>query len=282
MDIKILVLKYRNIRGVKNLEISFENKLNSSYKTSLVMMRNGTGKTTTLNLLRAILDGTAENWNEEKVRSFDPRSPEQYQGYFEAKLIIDEKIFFVTLNLDYQTGKAFYTTSRAGEVGGGLEYGHLIPKKVREVFSDEFVKRFIFNGELAKDILNNKSNEAEKAMRFLYHLNRIEEMRGRADTIVEEEQKKHTKTKIISSQGLSAAITRKDNLKNSLELLKKKASELEGQIIEHDNRIKQIEDHINNSLKEDKETQEEYAKVEKQKNEIVSKIKDLSLEMMSN
>lgn len=280
MNIKILILKYKNIRGVKNLEINFEKNFNSSYKTSLVMMRNGTGKTTTLNLLRAILDGTAERWNEESVKSFDPKISEQYQGYFEVKLMVDEKVFFITLNLDYQSGKAFYETSRVGEIGGGLEPGHLLPKKVREVFSDEFVKRFIFNGELAKEILNNKSKEAEKAMRFLYHLNRIEEMRGRADSIIEEEQKKHTKTKIVSSQGLSAAITRRDNLKFTSELLKKKANELEEEIIEHENRIKQIKDFIDSSLKEDKATQEEYIKVEKQKNEIISKIKELSLKMI--
>ena len=282
MNIKVLILKYNNIRGVKNLEISFEKKQNCSYKTSLVMMRNGTGKTTTLNLLRAILDGTAEKWDEEKVKSFDPKILGQDKGYFEAKLKIDEKIFFVTLNLDYQSGKAFYNTSRAGEVGGGLEPGHLIPKKVREVFSDEFVKRFIFNGELAKEILNTKSNEAEKAMRFLYHLNKIEEMRGRADTIIEEEQKKHTKTKIVSSQGLAAAITRRDNLSNMSELLKEKTNGLESKVLEYEDRIKQIENYIDNSLKADKETQEEYTKVENQKNEVISKIKDLSQKMIDN
>lgn len=282
MNLKILKIKYKNIRGVKNLEIDFEKTLNIPYTTSLVMMRNGTGKTTTLNLLRAILDGTAEKWTEEQVKSFAPKTTELYQGLFEVKLKIDEKIFFVTIILDYQTGVASYTTSRSSEVGGGLEPGHLLPKKVKEVFSDEFVKRFIFNGELAKDILNNRSREAEKAMRFLYHLNRIEEIRGRVDIIVEEEQKKHTKTKISSSQGLSAAMTRRDNLKLTANLLKEKAEEFQNEILSHEKKLYEINSYIDNSLMADKETQDEYEKVENEKHEITARIKSLSLNMIDN
>ncbi|MDJ0557211.1 MAG: hypothetical protein QNJ68_22755 [Microcoleaceae cyanobacterium MO_207.B10] len=37
---------------------------------SLIQMPNGTAKTTTLNLIRAAMNGEANKWNAEKVKSF--------------------------------------------------------------------------------------------------------------------------------------------------------------------------------------------------------------------
>lgn len=283
MNLKILNLDYENIRGLKNIKISFESPNSSGLnKTSLLMMRNGTGKTTTLSLIRAILDGSAENWDEETVKSFDPKVTEQFEGKFRAKLQIDGRIYFVTLRMDYDTGKATYLTTRIDQVGGGLEPGHLLPKKVKEVFSKEFVERFIFNGELAKEILNSKSDEAEKAIRFLYHLNRIEEMRGRADTILEDEQKKHEKSKISSEQGLSQTISRMKNTKEILDKLRTEAEEIESIIEKKNQRVSEIEDYIDETLRADQNLRGQYEKVEQDKSETVNKIKELSLYMIED
>jgi DNA sulfur modification protein DndD len=72
LKIKILNWTYKNIRGVNNLEISVEKGLNQAYPVSLIMMPNGTGKTTTQSLLRAIFDGKAVEWDHDTVLGFKP------------------------------------------------------------------------------------------------------------------------------------------------------------------------------------------------------------------
>ena len=60
MKVKSLGWEYENIRRMEKLTVRLEHpKKEDVYHTSLIMMANGTGKTTTLYLIRAILSGNA-------------------------------------------------------------------------------------------------------------------------------------------------------------------------------------------------------------------------------
>lgn len=93
MKIGILDWSYKNIRGVNNLSITVEKESNHPHKVSMIMMPNGYGKTTTQILLRAIFDGTATEWDYEKVRGFKPSNTTETMGEFKVSLIIDGHIY---------------------------------------------------------------------------------------------------------------------------------------------------------------------------------------------
>ena len=71
-------------------EIDFLNESNKIHPVSLIQMPNGTGKTTTLELLRATLSGIADsdNWDRKKILSFKKQRAAKTAGVFQ---VIDRK-----------------------------------------------------------------------------------------------------------------------------------------------------------------------------------------------
>jgi DNA sulfur modification protein DndD len=140
------------------------------------MMRNGTGKTTTITLMRAILSGSATTWTPDIVRGFKPTQSQVSQGKFYIKVKFGTESYHYNLVLDYDEGKASYQTTRVG-LSGGLEAGHELPMQLKGVFNNEgFISRFIFDGEQAKKTLSSSSKEAELAITYLYRIDKLDDL----------------------------------------------------------------------------------------------------------
>ena len=173
MRMIITEMEFLNIRKFPSLKLRFTDAQNQLYKNSFIMMGNGTGKTTTITLIKALLDGTAENWSSEYVLSFKPLSGTAMEGIFSLSVRFDGKTYKYNLELDYTNGKAsiFCSTSTHGG-RGRLTY----PPSLRGLFTENFVHRFIFNGEQAQKALDTKSNEAEDAIKYLYRLDVLDKI----------------------------------------------------------------------------------------------------------
>lgn len=176
MKIRILGWEYQNIRRMENLRIDLREKGGMVVPHTLLMMRNGTGKTTTLNLIRAVLNGKAVEWKEREVRSFRPVSSDIARGRFMLQVAFDKDIYYYILHLDYENGTARYETSSA-MMSGGFEEGRRLPLSMRGILdSENFVERFVFDGEQARKTLNSGSTEAENAIVYLYQLDRLDKL----------------------------------------------------------------------------------------------------------
>lgn len=184
MKIKILGWEYENIRRIGKLSIDLTKADGSIYENTFIMMPNGTGKTTTLKLIRAMLtESGANNWKEKEVRSFRPTFKEASEGKFSLKVMFDEDIYYYVLHLDYDLGEVRYETSRVAK-SGGLEDGHIIPFSLRGILNEEFVDRFIFDGEQAQKTLDTGSEEAERAILYLYQLDKLDHLCNRVDKLI--------------------------------------------------------------------------------------------------
>ena len=191
MKIRILGWKYINIRKFKNVEIDLSTNCK---EVNLIMMRNGTGKTTTINLIRAVLSGTAESWNPQEVRAFRPKDPSIENGEFHLTVVYGKKKFYYVLHLNYLMGNAFFQTSYFEE-RGGLEDGRKLPVNLRSVLNqEEFVNRFIFDGEQAKKTLGVGNQEAERAIIYLYEVNKLDELILDIDRMVKGRQENSDKS----------------------------------------------------------------------------------------
>src|SRR5262245_25546067 len=116
-------------------------------KVALIQMPNGTGKTTTLELLQATLSGSAQNWTEEKIRGLRRVDDPTAIGMFKVTLLVDGKQLSIELTLDYDKGEASYRTTSPGS-GGVVPKWH-VPPQVNRFLAPEFLKLFIFDGEFA-------------------------------------------------------------------------------------------------------------------------------------
>lgn len=72
MKMSIIEFEYKNIRKISSLKISFQDNEGKIIKNNFVMMANGTGKTTTMDLIKGLLDGTAVQWTPAEVKSYSP------------------------------------------------------------------------------------------------------------------------------------------------------------------------------------------------------------------
>lgn len=248
MKMTVLSIEYLNIRKFSSLKITFTNEHNNQYKNSFIMMGNGTGKTTTITLIKGLLDGSADTWDENTVRSFSPLKNKAKEGNFKITVKFDEKLYIYTLILDYEAGKAETHCSTSAQGGIGPR---IFPASLNGLFTEEFVRRFVFDGEQATKALDNKSNEAEEAIRYLYRLDVFDEIsltnqriltaiqnaEGGARGTSQSVSNLRTRQAKIES-AISYLEVRERELRDEIDSKKTQQSELESQIAKIDEKYK--------------------------------------------
>ena len=269
MRIKILGWGYENIRKINTLELDFQD---NPHRTTLIMMRNGTGKTTTMALMRAILSGSAKKWTSERVKGFQPLHSTKETGKFTMRMQFDDKTYCFILTLNYKTGQASYQTSNTG-LTGGLENGLRLPMSIQGAFdNEEFIRRFIFDGEQAKMILNNDHREAENAVVHLYHINKLDELIAEIQKIVEQKQalSDGTVTERAINQNRNSMLRKKKNLHE----LKERATALQqeaGALAERQNKLENEKQELINTSKDLRNEKDELIRRQDEKGSALSK-----------
>ena len=218
MRVNIHEMYYKNIREMKDLTIDLCDS-GTPKPISLIQMPTGVGKTTTMELIRYCFDGSASDLNEKKILSFKPPGTDVKNGEFRAKISVDEKVRFVTIKFDYENASVKYTTSKTSEKGGGETKGWKLGLEIEPWLKDkEFVRLFVFDGELAGELLSLESTSAEAAINALYLLNTLrglfEEGSGGIDRILNEmiTSKLNLKgTGVQTKQALKALETKQNN-----------------------------------------------------------------------
>lgn len=159
--------------------ISFKNENAKIYPVTLIQMPNGTGKTTTLNLLRATLSGQAEvdRWNSTKVNSFQKKKGPSSTGEFQVTLECNGQLVTLTLTFNFDEGTVKYNTT----VGKGNQVGFKPPRECRDFLNKDFINFFVFDGELAKQLLNANYTNAERAIENLYKLKYLKSIENVVD-----------------------------------------------------------------------------------------------------
>lgn len=255
MEISILGWSYKNIRRFGDLRIDLSPNLVTPPKVSLIMMRNGTGKTTTIHLIRAVLNGTATSWTPKQIREFKPQNSDVSDGAFSLSIRFDRDIYYYSLLFDYDRGTARYLTSRVSNTGGGQEEGRNLPSSLNGVFDvEQFVNRFIFDGEQARKTLSSSSTEAENAVKYLYRVDRLEDLKRRVNGIVTRKQAegmrgataqsvKNNKTRMENKerayQDLVNKLERTNREIDALEERRNRCNSRKAELLLSDDRIKQ-------------------------------------------
>ncbi len=188
MDVRILGWTYKNIRGMRDTEITLGEP---PAQWTLIQMPNGTGKTTTLNLMRLTLSG--EKPEPQVVRSFRPDDVTS-EGEFKLRLTIDGDNCWLYLRFNFVDGTVQHFTSRASIASGGFEPGRRLKHNLQDLLTPAFTRLFVFDGELAKSIRDLSKDEASQAIRTLYRIDRIGQLKAAAQRILTTEQEANVRT----------------------------------------------------------------------------------------
>lgn len=259
MKMSILELEYKNIRKISSLQISFRNDTGGVIKNNFVMMANGTGKTTTMTLIKGLLDGSAKNWPVDYVKSFAPTTTTGDKGEFSITVKFDEKQYKYFLSLDYVNGIAKIETQAPPK---GRETGLLLPMAIKGIFTPEFVSRFVFDGEQAKKSMDRTSNEADETIRYLYRLDELDEILAMNMNILTEIQ--NAEGGSTGTRGsLSNLRSRQKKVRDHIASLEKKQKQLNGDIARFSQEKIEKE-------KQRQELDKNYEALNKEKNEVIA------------
>lgn len=210
---KVLGWRASNLRCPDH-EVKFHNAQGEPHRITLLQMPNGTGKTTTLSLLRAALSGSAQDspWSREQVREFARRDSLGEPGHFEVSLLLNGKQATISMSFDFEAGKVAYQTTH----GQGRKGKFDPPSDFRRFLNNDFVPFYVFDGELAQNLLNREQTHAERVIELLFQVNALRKMSLKVDDYW---ARKTANQKATEERGLSRRI-------NRLEELKKRRSEL--------------------------------------------------------
>lgn len=239
MDLKIRRIRYENIREFEELELDLTNGTDDPHHVSLVQMPNGTGKTTTMDLIRTILLG--EDLDEEEVQSYEPNDFDALDGTFEVDFEFEGDVFTLRLELDYEYGNYSYRHIKPQRVAGGDIPEHRLPPELENVMTGSFVDLFVFNGELTEEFIKTGSEEAENAIKIVNYLNRIDEQRRAIEDVVETRQE-NASTNVETEQGYKGKKTRLEKVESKLESLEEKEDDLEDAIEDHEDEIESLDE----------------------------------------
>lgn len=162
-----------------DVEISLLNPEGTPAKVALVQMPNGTGKTTTLELIRAALTGDATKWSPDRVREFRRPNSSAPHGVFVITLRVNDKPLTLEMRLDFETGQVSYKTTTPGS--GGVKNRYDPPPSVLNFLTPAFLNLFIFDGEFADELLASKAGRADEAIDALCRLDLLGQVGDFAD-----------------------------------------------------------------------------------------------------
>ena len=236
MKIELVNLQIEAIRDFNELVLNFGSP--SPNHITTIQMPNGTGKTTTLLLLKLLFSGKV--LTKQEIVDFKPTLFEASEGLAKMNITIDGSAYTIELRLNYdEESYQYYTRSPAI---GGHEEGHHIPPRFR--LTPDLVNLFVFNGEIATDLFKTTSKTAELAIDSLYGLSKVEEL---VDKVRDHKQtiKDNNKTKITKSSTLDQKRARLIVLEDCKDRMEVELKEDQDRIDEIDGELDAVQEELN-------------------------------------
>lgn len=159
------------------INLCFPNS-STPFPVTLIQMPNGTGKTTTLDLLRAVLSGGAEHWGKSDVLAMKRSKDAATEGKFVVNLLVDNIKVTFELTLNFNNGTAKYRTT----IGSGIKIGFHPPRDIARFLNPQFVELFVFDGELATNLTDSRKTRAREAIDLLFQLTVFDDIQNAINT----------------------------------------------------------------------------------------------------
>ncbi len=225
-------------------------------KISLIQMPNGTGKTTTLQCLRACFDGSAVNWSPEEVRGFFPPGEHQKDGLFSTRLLLNgTKMLTISLRFHYEDGIVSYSTTS----GKSNREGFSPPDDVALFLNDRFSHLFVFDGELAAELLEGTKADAGAVIDTFFQLYLLKDF----DQLAEQAFKEHAKRKkSVNPVGKARLGSELDALERAKKALQSRYDKARKQAAENTAQQKQLQAEVGKKIAANKDFKEKEKQAE--------------------
>jgi DNA sulfur modification protein DndD len=198
MKIEILGWKCKGLRAA-DMEINLRPN-NSTSKVSLILLDSGGGKTTVCELIRHTLSGGILHLEKEEIMSYARPANSKYRsenGRFELSVSFDNSIHTFEVLFDFLNKSIDVNTTTADR---GHKPGYKFPSAASEFLKKNFVNLYIYDGEQAKNILNEKSNVADLTVETINQLGYFDDIKKSLDVYFKNLKEESAGTKAAKSQ----------------------------------------------------------------------------------
>lgn len=257
MNLRIEEIRYENIRDIGSLTLDFTKPgTTDPYHISLVQMPNGTGKTTTMGLIRHLILGT--QLDADVVKNYEPDYGAS-EGEFTITFAAGDDRFRVHMKLDYDMGTVTYRHSYPQREGGGMNSSHYLPLTLQNILTEDFVELFVFNGELTDEFIETGKDKAEQALKIVNRLDIVDAQKESIQGIVDEYQEdKGAQTK----QGLRQIKSKLKKRRDKLAELQTLRDDLKNEVQEDEEKIKSLKQEREDIIAKDQEALDKYKEYE--------------------
>lgn len=271
-DLKFLGWKAEGLR-CPNHEIDLTSSEGPA-SIALIQMPNGTGKTTSLELLRAAMSGSASDWDPEQIRSYRKREAGKTRtGNFTVSFKVADERATINLALDFVNGEARYsTTYKSGKMDGFSP-----PRPLRRFMTPGFVRFFIFDGELAENLLDPDKTDAERAIEDLFRMQLLNTMSSRVE---EYWRQKTSDQRVTRDSALDKHIDKYKRSKDRLKKVKTQRARDKSKLWREQQQLEQKEEQFEEELQKRDDSQERRAEAKGSLKHWQGRVESLSADVL--
>ena len=192
----IRILGWRS-KGMKCPDIDL--KFDPKDMVDFIQMKNGTGKTTTLTLIKIALTGnqdlsllqsTRAIANNNKKALIELLNKNNDIGYFSLDCSINTKLYTFEFVIDKDDKEVIKFSTQSPEYGGKGRSDYDPPEDAAPFLTPQFVELFVFDGEKAGTIFDSESGKAEATINTLCQFNILDESIEYAENFLKEKAQK--------------------------------------------------------------------------------------------
>ena len=218
MKVRILSFETKGLR-IPDWEINLDKIGNN--KISIIMMPSGTGKTTTLNLLRySFFDYSNIIQKKEIEKLYNPETKVEI-GEFNVNLTINNDKYRISTKFNFKEKSISYQTT---DPITGTNDGLNLPDELKKYIDQEYIEKTFFDLELVNLLFD--SSEAKNSITKLYKLYYFDSINKSFDSYLSKKQSDSEVGKISKKQ-FAELLMKKDKLVKQRDYLIKENDEKE-------------------------------------------------------
>ena len=256
MEVKILGWETKGLK-IPDWEINLDKS--QGKKISIIMMPSGTGKTTTLNLLRySFFDYSKIIPKKDIEKLFNPETKNQ-NGEFNLFLLINNEKYKISTKFNFKEKNISYVTTDPVE---GTKDGLNLPEELKKYIDREYIEKTFFDLELVNLLF--ESSEAINSITKLYKLYYFDSINKHLESYLDQKQAESSVGK-ISKKKFNELLLKKEKLIKQKKLLTEKFNENEKKFLSLKNEKQKLE-------KQKKEIEQSKSTIKKQIEDTRNKI----------
>jgi DNA sulfur modification protein DndD len=250
--------------GLRCPDFNFELNQKGKALATFLQMPNGTGKTTTLRLLKRSLYNHEFKSSEIKQYKAKKENEIKKNGFFQAKFEVEGKIFYSQINFDFEKLEYNYTSSLADK---GFDSFFQLPKEIENIVDKELIDLLFVDLELdVKPMFRSHQTGAQEAISKFCKINVLNRVINDFETYKNKKRKENVASGSVQNQ-INTEEAREKRINN-------KINEVEAKVKEFKKYLNQTEDEYNDGKKRLQEIFESDDQIKSKRKELVSRRDD--------